>query len=88
MIMFERFRRQSDAEHLRVKRNGKRLGYLCITTNLKDGKLSFNVRTRGSFEQFENDKVVAEILRMREWLKDEMKDNPDIYFFDNSKKNA
>ena len=86
--MFDRLRGRSGAKHLRTKRNGERLGYLGITVNLKDGRLSFNVRTRGSFEPFENDEVVAEILRVREWFKDEMKDNPDIYFFDSSKKIA
>ena len=77
--MFDKFRRK-DATHQNAQRNGKRLGYLGVTANLKDGKLSFNTKIRGGFESHESDEVVAEILKLKDLLEMENKDNSESDF--------
>lgn len=83
--MFERFRRRGDARHPE-EGEWQRIGYLMVTVHHKDGRLHFSVKARGDFEQFEKDAVLSEVLRMKEWLRKETKNNPDVSFAERIKK--
>ena len=77
--MFDKFRKKK-ATHQNAQRNGDRLGYLGVTANLKDGKISFNTKVRGSFESFESNEIIVEILKLKELLEKENKNNSDSDF--------
>ncbi len=84
--MFERFRKKEEDSRLPDEREWQRIGYLMVTVHRKDDRLHFSVKARGDFEQFEEDRVVAEILRMKEWLREETRNNPDVSFHEHIRK--
>lgn len=82
--MFDKFRRKGSA-HQNVRRNGKRLGYIGVTANINDGKLSFNTKIRGNFESHKNGETIAEILT-KGLLERENKNNSGSDFSTRSEK--